>query len=290
MIDFRYHFVSIVAVFLALGLGVLAGTTVLDRVTVDALRGQVNGLREALDRHRKDVTELQDENAQARDLVSALAPRVTEGVLVGMRVLFVTGDGEADWHGQARRVIAAAGAQDVGSVRLTARWELKEAPDRRELSQAFPASELSERDPALDAANRLGAALADGGSAAETTLELLGERRFIQTTRPDEDAAFPPPAAQLVVLATGSDQVLAALARGAVRSTATLVVSGSDDDLGAVEALRERDDTTGRLATFDSAEDDPSGVGTVLALRAAADNAGGHFGRGPGARYLPAPP
>ena len=37
MISFRYHLVTIVAVFLALGLGVLAGTTVLDQALVDRL-------------------------------------------------------------------------------------------------------------------------------------------------------------------------------------------------------------------------------------------------------------
>jgi hypothetical protein len=44
------------------------------------------------------------------------------------------------------------------------------------------------------------------------------------------------------------------------------------------------------LATFDSSADDPAGVGTVLALRAAADGTGGHYGRGAGLRYIPAPP
>lgn len=290
MIDFRYHFVSIVAIFLALGLGVLAGTTVLDRVTVDALRGQVNGLRQALDRHRADITDLQERNDRAGDLVAALAPRVTEGVLVGMRVLFVTGDGEADWHRRARTAIADAGAQDVGTVRLTERWALEEPADRRELAQAFGGAELSEREPAGDAARRLGEALGGGGSAAEAMVEQLSERGFVQTARPDEDAAFPPPAAQLVVLTSGDDSTLAALARGAAAATPTLVLAGSTDALGPLEQLREREDDSGRLATFDSAADDPSGVGTVLALRAAADNAGGHFGRGPGTRYLPAPP
>ncbi|MEX2421373.1 MAG: copper transporter, partial [Actinomycetota bacterium] len=41
MISFRYHIVTIVAVFLALGLGVLAGTTVIDQQIVDGLRAQI---------------------------------------------------------------------------------------------------------------------------------------------------------------------------------------------------------------------------------------------------------
>ncbi len=42
MIDFRYHLVSIVAVFLALAIGIVLGSTELQGTTLDALRG-VNG-------------------------------------------------------------------------------------------------------------------------------------------------------------------------------------------------------------------------------------------------------
>ena len=38
MINLRYHIVSIVAVFLALGIGVLMGSTIVDRAIVSTLR------------------------------------------------------------------------------------------------------------------------------------------------------------------------------------------------------------------------------------------------------------
>ena len=38
MIDFRYHLVSIVAVFLALAIGIVLGSTELQGTTIDALR------------------------------------------------------------------------------------------------------------------------------------------------------------------------------------------------------------------------------------------------------------
>ena len=41
MIDFRYHLVSIVAVFLALGLGILMGTAVLNDALVKSLRDDI---------------------------------------------------------------------------------------------------------------------------------------------------------------------------------------------------------------------------------------------------------
>ena len=41
MINLRYHIVSLVAVFLALGMGIVMGSTVIDRVTVDALNNNL---------------------------------------------------------------------------------------------------------------------------------------------------------------------------------------------------------------------------------------------------------
>ena len=45
MISFRYHIVSIVAVFLALALGIVVGTTALNGPVTSDLRHQVNGLK-----------------------------------------------------------------------------------------------------------------------------------------------------------------------------------------------------------------------------------------------------
>ena len=44
MVDFRYHVVSLVAVFLALGIGIVFGTTVIDRALLDNLDSNVERL------------------------------------------------------------------------------------------------------------------------------------------------------------------------------------------------------------------------------------------------------
>ena len=48
MIDFRYHLVSIVAVFLALAIGIVLGSTELQGSTIDGLRTVSNSLRSQL--------------------------------------------------------------------------------------------------------------------------------------------------------------------------------------------------------------------------------------------------
>ena len=45
MINFRFHLVSLIAVFLALGLGILVGSTVVDQGIVNRLDSEINSVR-----------------------------------------------------------------------------------------------------------------------------------------------------------------------------------------------------------------------------------------------------
>ncbi|MFN2589454.1 MAG: copper transporter, partial [Actinomycetota bacterium] len=58
MISFRYHVVTIVAVFLALIIGVLLGTTVVKQSVIDDLRRRADTALNATDRLRADVNDL----------------------------------------------------------------------------------------------------------------------------------------------------------------------------------------------------------------------------------------
>ena len=44
MIDFRYHLVSIIGIFLALAVGIVLGTTALNGPVLDDLRGRIDDL------------------------------------------------------------------------------------------------------------------------------------------------------------------------------------------------------------------------------------------------------
>ncbi|TMK19625.1 MAG: copper transporter, partial [Actinobacteria bacterium] len=48
MINLRYHIVSLAATFLAFGLGILAGTTVIDQGLVSSLRQNTSALERDL--------------------------------------------------------------------------------------------------------------------------------------------------------------------------------------------------------------------------------------------------
>ncbi|MSZ30566.1 MAG: copper transporter, partial [Actinobacteria bacterium] len=52
MINFRFHVVSIVAVFLSLALGIMIGSTVVDRAIVASLRNQIERVEANADAQR----------------------------------------------------------------------------------------------------------------------------------------------------------------------------------------------------------------------------------------------
>ena len=69
MIDFRYHLVSLIAVFLAIALGIVIGTTQLNGKVLDDLRGQVSSLEQDK-RDLEDNTQqlqTQQDNSEAFD-------------------------------------------------------------------------------------------------------------------------------------------------------------------------------------------------------------------------------
>ena len=125
MIDFRYHVVSIVAVFLALTVGLVIGSSYLSKVAYDELNNQLSSLRGQNQTLHGTQNEL---NAQVRDrdsLIAALGPDAVAGKLVGHSVAVVMLPGADSSSGDAMAdLLAKAGARgdrggdaEVGAVR-----------------------------------------------------------------------------------------------------------------------------------------------------------------------------
>ena len=93
MFDFRYHALSLVAVFLALGIGILLGVTIGDSLVSQADRGLRQDLADDVRQARRERDEAR-RGLEGRDrLIEGAFPRLVGGELDGRRVALVTSGG-----------------------------------------------------------------------------------------------------------------------------------------------------------------------------------------------------
>ncbi len=87
MISFRYHLVSIIAVFLALALGIVVGTTALNGPITKDLRHQVDALKSDRKSLSGQVAALQGQVGNAEKFAALYGGQIVKGSLTGQNVL-----------------------------------------------------------------------------------------------------------------------------------------------------------------------------------------------------------
>ena len=174
MISFRYHVVTIVAVFLALGVGVLIGTTVVKQSLIDQLQSKANHAVTTARQLDSEITHLSGElNSQAR-FIRAIEPALVKDQLAGTQVVMVTMDGvdpsEVDG---VRTALDDSGASVVAAIVATTRMALTDPSARTELASVIGApATLSPRQLSQRAGGAIGARLT-GGAPASPQPDLL---------------------------------------------------------------------------------------------------------------------
>src|ERR1700749_4156016 len=110
MIDFRYHLVSIVAVFLALGLGLLVGATALQPTALGGLIRLSQQERKQIDSPLATSRQI----ASNDQFAQSVAPQLLDQLLAGERVVVVEAPGAS---GQVISGVDQALAQSGGAAR-----------------------------------------------------------------------------------------------------------------------------------------------------------------------------
>ena len=119
MIDFRYHLVSIVAVFLALAIGIVLGSTELQGHTLDVLQSTSDSLRNQLSATSAERDSYQAQAGAAEQFLQTAEPTLLQNRLAGQRVVFITEPGAAPGViSGVRQAAASAGATVSGQVSL----------------------------------------------------------------------------------------------------------------------------------------------------------------------------
>ena len=312
MINLRYHIVSLVAVFLALGMGIVMGTTVIDRVTVDALNSRLDDVQGAVNGMRAENRRLGDEVKIGRDFADQTRDHLVDGQLRGVPVLVVAVTGvDREPVDALRRALATAEATAEGTVWFNPKMRLDNDGDARDLAAALsltapqfltPADRDSLRSAALsrivvprDAGAGVAAPLASLISAGFAGYEAPAAPSSTSAASPSV-ASLPRPGTRYVVVSgagaqAADDMVAAPFTQVLAQSPGRLVAAeaGVDTPGGRgvfVGSLRSDATLDTRLSTVDNLESPMGQAAAVLALRDLGVPRFGHFGVGPGAQRL----
>ncbi len=110
MYNLRYHIASLVAVFLALSVGLVLGSIVVERGTIDRQQeALIKSLQTDFLRTNRENRELSNRVEESEEFASALIPHVVGGVLEGKQVVIVTNSGRTDGLSSAMNAIEQAG-------------------------------------------------------------------------------------------------------------------------------------------------------------------------------------
>lgn len=280
MITYRHHVVSLVAVFLALAVGVVLGGGPL--ADADDGAGDETAASAAAPQ-----TSLGD---YADTFAATTAGALLDGGLEGRSVALVaTGGPDEEVLGALTAHVEQAGGEVAARYELLDRLVGGSSTSLVDTLGSRLVDEVDDGaiDPDAPAYDRLGQLLglalatsapegAPAGGNARTVRQGLAGADLLSTSDPDADRA------PLVLLVLGDDtdpDVLSGLVSGlATVAGGTVVAAGSSSaSEGTLAALRE-DGTPGGVLSVDGVETPAGQVTAALALLAATGGAGGDYG------------
>ena len=300
MISFRYHLVSIVSVFLALALGVLVGTTVVNQGIVNDLRRRTDDAVANSDKLRDQVADLKNQLDGWKSFAGIVMPVLIRDQLSGAELILVTQqDVSASDVDGVHRALTEAGASVVGEVVVTKRMALSSNDAQADLARVLGTSDSGVPDElAQEAAVAMGARLADGPNLTPTDdlLSSMDSAGFL-VLRGGTGASGIGGAGQAVVLLTGTSGppvvdprlFMAPLAMALVQANRPVAAAETETSVAPfVPLLRSDGSLDGRLVTVDDADSASGQMALVLGLRdlLAAPGKGGDYGVKAGATAL----
>ena len=317
MIDFRYHLVSLIAVFLAVALGIVIGTTALNGGLLDNLQTQVAGLQEDKRALEDETQGLQAQLDATGGFAEEVGPALVAGTLTGSSVVLVLGneDVDTDLVDEVTSLVEASGATVTGAVRLTPAYSDPQTAQSLQTFLTSPGGLPS------------GVTLPETDDTGALVADLLAQVLQIPAAAEGEEPVVPDSTATsqvlaglsaLDVLSVDSPDVAAAehavfLTSGALtgddaeaRNTALsqlavaldergqgTVVSGDSaaaGETGLVGTIRADTEASTQVSTVDNVNAPEGRISTVLALSSEAQGTSGKYGTGEDAQPVPPVP
>ncbi|SDU66982.1 copper transporter [Jiangella alkaliphila] len=294
MIDFRYHLVSIIAVFFALAAGIVLGAGPLGDTVDDTLAEQTSSLRDENRELREQLEATEADTAYQQAFLEEVTPRLVTGQLDGENVGIIALPGaDEDTVAAVRETLQTAGATADLTVRVEPTWTDPDSePVLDELATELVASgtELPAdgdgyaRGAAVLAAALMAAPAEAGAETIDTATVTAFEESDLITL--EQDASVAPSLAVLVAGNVSGDDAedrlnrLATLVTGIDAAEAGTVVAGPAQTAedGLLRTIRDNGDIAELVSTVDSV-DLPSGrAAVVFALSEQAEGGSGQYG------------
>jgi len=313
MINFRFHLVSITAIFLALAAGITIGAGVVDRATVDNIEGQLRVIRKNREETKAENTKLSADLSHWGDFSQRAGERLLHGQLEGMGVFVLAMRGvDGNVVDAVKSAVTDASGRVEGTVWFTARWNLTGQDDVRDLASLVESPVTARPDDLRAAAlSKLADAwrTGDGGSLAiamqqarflefdpgpptsstATTVPLaelpLPSSLFVVLSSDDADVPSPVLALPLVDRLAGANLPL--LAAQPLRKATGDAAAKLPPEF--IPALLTQSQVASKVTTVDNVDDYRGRVAAVLALRDLSAGRLGHYGFGDGAKIVPDP-
>jgi hypothetical protein len=313
VIDFRYHLISIIAVLLALGIGIFAGSGFLGGPILDDLEHRLSSLERKNDDYKATNQDLRSELDRADDFARAVEPMLVGGSLDGERVVFFEFEGtDSGVVDELVDEVERAGGVTASRILLRDKLALEQQTDLEQLALIVESPDSRPREVRRETAQDLGIAVAAAGSfaggeprgvasAVETVRALFDQMDragFISIDQLDGNEAVPP-GTNFVIVGGGTEPAPYEVATFATelgrviahRGNGVIVAEPRASVWGLATGVREDDGATDEVATSDSADTIEGRIATVLGLAAARRGEVGDYGTGPGASaLLPTPP
>ncbi|SOD97234.1 copper transporter [Blastococcus haudaquaticus] len=311
MIDFRYHLVSLIAVFLAVALGIIIGTTALNEPILADIENQVADLEQDKRALEDRTQQLQAQLDTTEAFEQAVAGPLVAGTLAGRSVLLVrtNEDVTPEVVEQVTALITEAGGTVGGTISL-----------RPEYSDQATASSL--QNYATGGGLPPGIELSPTDDAGQLVAGLVGQVLMTRPGLPAPDAAAVSsvvsglssldvlsldtdtvtPSDYAVVLTTGAfsgddaeerNATLVDLVSALDTAGSGAVVAGdaaSAGEAGLVGVIRADPELSAAISTVDNVGSAAGRISTVLALGSESEGTSGKYGTGEDTQPVPPVP
>ena len=308
MIDFRYHLVSLISVFLALAVGVVLGAGPLQNSLGTALNDQVTALRENRNATQAKLEQTETAVNERDSYITQAATSLLPGTLASKNVAMVLlPDAKAEDADAIAAQLKNAGATVTGRVSLTSTWVDLSRESYRSTFSGQVQGHLGSTN-SKDANGILGEALAKALTANDDSSRVLMD--MLSVTVDKSGTPFisvdstPTAAAEMIVVvgprpqassgkgatveaSPGEDpKAWAKALEGTAGRAPTVVVGSADGDGGVVGIIRSE---KAKVTTVDSVGQIAASVSTPLALASTRAGTTGHYGFDKGAEAVMPP-